>query len=543
VPTQITIVRSGLPLPAPDPGEVVVSDDVVRGWVRSGRILGQIQRYQTGRLLTERLSTSGRPMLGWVLRLMTRGRCAIVDAEGRERAITIALLTQWSWRLSREAMGKKGLLARVEGELDALAHAPLAQGPRFNRTAPPLYFRTDLSFGVRAGGSVGHVAGVVNELEREFGGVILLTTAPVPTLSPRVEVHQLPAPEAFWNFRELPSLVMNDVCDREAGRAIHDRLLSFVYQRYSLNNYAGLRIARRTGVPFVLEYNGSEIWMSRHWSRPLKYESVAERIELLNLGHADVVVVVSRAMRDELVARGVPAERILVNFNAVDPDRYSPAVDASSVRSRYELEGKIVIGFISTFQPWHGADVLANAFVRLMRDHPVHRESVRLLMIGAGAGREAAERIIDSAGLRHAAVFTGLVEQAEGPRYLAACDILASPHVPNPDGTPFFGSPTKLFEYMATGRGIVASNLDQIGDVLEHGRTAWLVPPADPDALAAGLATLIDDVPLRQSLGRAAREEAVAHHTWRSHVRRTLEALERASRRGMTRVPSRATGT
>src|SRR5207237_125725 len=81
-----------------------------------------------------------------------------------------------------------------------------------------------------------------------------------------------------------------------------------------------------------------------------------------------------------------------------------------------------------------------------------------------------------------------LVPQDDGPEHLAAADLLVSPHVTNPDGTPFFGSPTKLFEYMAMGRPIVASDLEQIGQTLEHGRTAWLVPPGDVEALADAMA-------------------------------------------------------
>ena len=501
-------------------------DEEVRRWVLDGRILRHVQRYRTGRLLTERLSTSGRPMLAWALRLMTRDRCYISDAEGLERDITVALLLRWSWRFSREMMGRGALLRRVEREI-AAEEAPASAPARaaWDRSASPVYLRTDLSFGVRAGGSVGHTAGVLNELAHELGPPILLTTAPVPTLGPQIEVHHVRATEAFWNFRELPAFVMNDVFHEEALRAVNARRVSLVYQRYSLNNYAGLRLARRLGVPFVLEYNGSELWMSRHWGRPLKYESLAQRIELLNLTQADLVVVVSRAMRDEIAGRGVAEDRTLVNPNAVDPGRYRPDIDGTGIRMRYGLEEKTVIGFISSFEPWHGAEVLAGAFVRLMRDGD-HRRCVRLLMIGNGPRREAAERIVQSAGLSDAAVFTGLVEQADGPSHMAACDILASPHVPNADGTPFFGSPTKLFEYMAMGRGIVASDLDQIGEILRHGETAWMVPPADAGALAVGLSQLVENVDLRRSLGEAARREAVAHHTWRIHVRKTIEAID-----------------
>jgi glycosyltransferase involved in cell wall biosynthesis len=524
--SQLTVVRAGLPLPAGFAGELVVSDDEVRRWLRSGQVLARLGRYAVTRLVTERLSTSGRPMLMWALRLMGR-RCFIVDCEGRECQVTFGLLARWSWGMARDAASRASLLRRIEREIDGIeALARTRPIPAWDRQASPLYLRTDVSFGVRAGGSVGHIAGVVNELVDAGGPPILLTTAPVPTIRPDVEVHQLTVSERFWNFRELPALVLNGVVVSEARRAIAGRRVSMVYQRYSVHSYAGLALAQHLRVPFVLEYNGSEVWMNRHWGRPLKYEALAERIERVNALAADLVVVVSRPMRDELIARGVPADRILVNPNAVDPERYRPDADGTAVRRRFALNGKLVLGFISTFQAWHGAEVLAAAFAILMRDHSEYRESVRLLMVGTGPRLEPSKQLLGDAGLDEAVTFAGLVPQEEGPQYLAASDVLVSPHVRNPDGTPFFGSPTKLFEYMATGRGIVASNLDQIGEVLHHGETGWLVPPGDPEALAAGLAHLIADRDLRLALGDAARRSALAQHTWRAHVRATLEALE-----------------
>jgi len=214
--------------------------------------------------------------------------------------------------------------------------------------------------------------------------------------------------------------------------------VSFIYQRYSTNNYCGVKLARLYNVPFILEYNGSEIWVHRHWGRPLKYERLSEDIELLNLKVADIVVVVSKAIKEELLTRGIDADKILVNPNGVDPDRYSPNVDGSVVRHQYFLNGKIVIGFIGTFGKWHGAEILAEAFGKLLRNNLEYQKRVILFMIGDGVTMPLVKRNIDKFAIKESCVLTGLVPQEEGPEHLAACDILVASHKPNPDGTPFF---------------------------------------------------------------------------------------------------------
>ena len=160
-----------------------------------------------------------------------------------------------------------------------------------------------------------------------------------------------------------------------------------------------------------------------------------------------------------------------------------------------------------------------------MRDHPEYRESVRLLMVGNGPRLAAVEADPQRrrAG-RRSSPSPGLVAQEEGPHYLAACDMLASPHVRNPDGTPFFGSPTKLFEYMAMGKGIVASDLDQIGEVLRHGETAWMVPPGDPECAGRGLARLSTIRICGDAWRGRARERARAAHLARPRAAPTLDS-------------------
>jgi glycosyltransferase involved in cell wall biosynthesis len=524
----VTIVRPGLPLPAAAPGELVVPFDEFREWTKQGLVLAHFWRHREGRLIVHRLESSGRPLpLGLALRAMSRGRVWVEDERGRQRTLTAGLLARWIGQAGAEPFRVPALLRSVARSVDTLERErEPSRALSLDLSRSPLYMRTDLSFGVRAGGSVGHIAGVVNELDAFAGPVIMLTTDDVPTLKAGIEVHQVAPSEAFWNFRELPAFVLNDACDAAADLALGRRRPAFVYQRYSLNSFSGIRVARRFEVPLVLEYNGSEVWMGRHWGRPLKYERLSQRIEQLNLSSADLIVVVSGAMRDEVVARGIEASAVFVNPNGVDPTRYRPDVDGRAVRERYGLEPFVVVGFIGTFGPWHGAEMLARAFVRLLHDDPSRAGRIRLLMIGDGAGMPEVRRILTEGRAAASAVLTGLVPQEEGPEHLAACDLLASPHVANADGTPFFGSPTKLFEYMAMGKGIVASNLGQIGEVLDHGRTAWLVPPGDVDALAAGIERLMDDPALRSALGAAARQEAVARYTWREHTRRTIARLQ-----------------
>jgi glycosyltransferase involved in cell wall biosynthesis len=121
-------------------------------------------------------------------------------------------------------------------------------------------------------------------------------------------------------------------------------------------------------------------------------------------------------------------------------------------------------------------------------------------------------------------IFTGAVDHERVPALLDACDVLVAPHVPLADGSAFFGSPTKLFEYMAMGKGIVASRLGQIGDVLNHEETALLVEPGDAGALKEAIVRLVESPELREHLGKEAREIAVRSYTWKHNAQRVLDA-------------------
>jgi glycosyltransferase involved in cell wall biosynthesis len=156
------------------------------------------------------------------------------------------------------------------------------------------------------------------------------------------------------------------------------------------------------------------------------------------------------------------------------------------------------------------------------------RPRARWIVIGDGRLFREVRADIKARALEDRTLLTGVVPHERTLELLAACDICISPHVPNPDGTRFFGSPTKLFEYMGLAKPIVASDLEQIGEVLEDERTALLVPPGDVDATAGAVVRLLDDEELRKRLGTAAADEARRKYGWDLHVQRILEALASA---------------
>jgi glycosyltransferase involved in cell wall biosynthesis len=505
-----------------------ITFEELRDWIRRGVFFRHLFRYQEARFLTYRIDLIVKPFLTAILLLLMSPRLRYFeDEQGNRQEITFAMLNKLWWGIIKDLRRKFGVIRRTRIEVKDMSGLVL-QHPK-NRVSDlsfsPVYLRTDLQFGLRSGGSLGHIAGVLNHLEEFVGKPIFLSTDMISTVKKDLETYIILPKKEFWDFREVPSIQFNETFEESAKKYLKDKKVSFIYQRYSLNNYCGLKLATLYDVPLILEYNGSEIWLHRHWGRPLKYEKLSEDIELLNLKKADLVVVVSQAIKEELLRRGINGEKILVNPNGVNPDHYSPHVDGSGIRHQYNLNGKEIIGFIGTFGKWHGAEILAEAFGQLLQKYPEYQKRVILFMIGDGVTMPLVKRNIERYAMRESCVLTGLVPQEEGPEHLAACDILVASHKPNPDGTPFFGSPTKLFEYMAMGKGIVASNLDQIGEVLKHDHTAWLVKPGDVESLTEGLKVLIDDRARRESLGRAARNEVVAKYTWKEHTRKIIEKL------------------
>lgn len=301
--------------------------------------------------------------------------------------------------------------------------------------------------------------------------------------------------------------------------------------RHSLFSVAGAELARALGLPHVLEVNAplSEE-RRRYWE--LSLAELAERAERSAFAAADVLLAVSEAIRSYVVRQGADPGRVAVMPNGVDPRRFHPEVDPSPVRERYQLQGKLVVGFVGSLKPWHGVAMLLDAFdgVRTILADPNHRagdsartlDALHLLVVGDGPERAALEQRAHALGLGGQVTFTGLVSHDEVPHYVAAIDIAVAPYLAV-DG--FYFSPLKVMEYLAAGRPVVAPMLGQIPSLLRGpgAPRGLLYPPDDRRALGMALLQLARDPALRQTLGANGAASARLGGSWQSVARAVVD--------------------
>lgn len=170
-------------------------------------------------------------------------------------------------------------------------------------------------------------------------------------------------------------------------------------------------------------------------------------------------------------------------------------------------KGDVTITFVGSFHPWHGIEVLLQATRLILVRHPM----LRFVLIGDGAERRVLEnQVNDDQLLKGRVMFTGFLSHQSVIKGLLDADILVAPYnFPSE----FYFSPLKVFEYMAAGKAIIASDCGQIRELLMNGVDALLVPAGNEAALAQAIASLVEDSTLRERLGQNALSKATSH-TW-----------------------------
>lgn len=296
------------------------------------------------------------------------------------------------------------------------------------------------------------------------------------------------------------------------------RSIDVFYERYALFLFAGARMMARRGIPVVIEVNDSA-FVRR--VRPLRLVRLARWIERVVFREADALIVVTAAFGRILTGHGADASRIHVIQNTADSRVFRPETTPADVPWPGARKGFTVVGFLGKAVPWHGVDHLLNVCLELMS----RRDDLRLLIVGDTSGHPELEQIAAASSFGARVHFTGQVPHEEAPAFVAAMDIAVMPNSND------FGSPVKLFEYMAMAKAIVAPRLEPVAEILEHGREALLVEPMHDVELAGALESLVDDEGLRKRLGAAARERFLQEFSPEAHRKKTLAVIEQARRR------------
>ena len=330
--------------------------------------------------------------------------------------------------------------------------------------------------------------------------IVSLAVAPGPSLAPQIEVAGVP-------IAVLPGKGIVDPRRlRQLVRLMRRVQPDIVHTQLSYANILGLLAARLAGRPAVASLQNVTTNQGR-------LDGPKRTLERLALRLAERTIVVAEGAREETQRSfRLPPERIAVLPNAVDLARLDLPVEFDRDEVRRELGGRPssrLICVIARLTPDKGHDLLLQAAAALASRHP----GIRYLFVGTGVEEGRLRRLAGDLGLAEVVAFLGVRDDV--PRIVAASDLFVLPSLNE-------GLSLAMLEAMAIGTPVVATRVGGAADVIEPGRTGWIVPPGQPTSLADAI-----DEALRAP-GRAAEYARRARNRVRSEfaVERHVELLE-----------------
>jgi PEP-CTERM/exosortase A-associated glycosyltransferase len=269
--------------------------------------------------------------------------------------------------------------------------------------------------------------------------------------------------------------------------------------------------ARRLGLPVVYEVRGmwevTRVSRDPEWQGSEHHETYV-RLETLAASEADAVITLTEALKEELVRRGVPAERITVVPNSVDSGQFVVEPRDRELERQLGLEGKRVIGYVGSFVQYEGLDDLLYA-ASVVLDRGV---DLRLLLVGDGDQLPRLRKLVAELELEDQVILTGRVPFADVQRYYSLIDVAVFPRKPLP--VTEMVSPMKPFEAMATEKAVLVSSVRALEEIVADGETGMVFQKGDIDNLAGVLEVMVSDPELCARLGKNAREWVVANRSW-----------------------------
>lgn len=291
-----------------------------------------------------------------------------------------------------------------------------------------------------------------------------------------------------------------------------------LYERASWMSYGGLLISKKMDIPLILEFNGDPLL-------DLKSKGQLPRGVQLAISSSLFRFTLTRATH--LIASGQGWKNNLIEKWKISPEKINVVENGTilvNLLCRENLanfqekpsQSPIKIAYLGGFYPWHGTKIAVNAFHELIREGI----NAQFVMIGDGSDLEDTKRVASSLGIEEKVVFTGTLPPEKYANILAGCHIGLSPYC---GWSEYSG--LKLFDYKAAGLAIIASGQNGQPETLVHNKTGLIVPPCDEKALISAMKLLAKDRNFTVALGRQARFEAEAKHTWRHSAENIINII------------------
>jgi glycosyltransferase involved in cell wall biosynthesis len=288
-----------------------------------------------------------------------------------------------------------------------------------------------------------------------------------------------------------------------------------IWERNSRLSTATMTVAKKLNVPYVIE------WLDHLIPYSISlYHNRAVKVEKLKNRNADFIIVVSQTLKENLAKEGIEPAKILVCYNAVNPDEFAPN---PGYRSEYRQnlgikDEDVLIGYLGSFAFYHDTARLVFAADILRKQQvPV---KVKFLMVGAGKEYDQTYTLAARLGLLDSLIiFKPWIPSEDVPKVLPALDIAVLP------GGIDIMWPIKIPEYMATELPAVIPKYDCNREVITDNKTGLLFEPKNEKSLAEKLLTLIGDKQLRITIGKNARQEVLDRFTWEKTWGKTLQQI------------------
>ncbi|HET9941470.1 MAG TPA: TIGR04063 family PEP-CTERM/XrtA system glycosyltransferase [Candidatus Eisenbacteria bacterium] len=294
-----------------------------------------------------------------------------------------------------------------------------------------------------------------------------------------------------------------------------------------------LRVGRALGLPVVYEvrafWEDAAVDHGTDRAGSIRYRTV-RGVETWACKSADHVVVICGGMKDELLGRGIPSDKIDISWNAIDPGSFQPGEPDRAFAREHGLEGKRVLGFLGSFYGYEGLELLVSAMGALRG----RREDLKLLLVGGGPREQALRDQIRREGLEQVVVMPGRIAKERIPGLYGLVDILVYPRYST--RLTELVTPLKPLEAMAMGKPLVASDIGGHRELIQDRRTGLLFSPGSVPSLVSAVETILDDDALRADLVRGGREWVETNRAWSIttsvYSKVYTQARLRAERRG-----------